>query len=59
MKFKILMGVPEMSAYWDNLCDRAEKNKLGNELSLFKKLVKTLAFLSDNPNHNGLLSAAF
>ena len=37
MKFEIRMGIPEMKKYWDDLCKRAETNKLGND----KKLVTT------------------
>ena len=44
------MGIPEMEAYWHDLCDRAESNCLGND----RKLVKVLHFLSLNPNHNSL-----
>ena len=54
MKFDILMGVPEMEEYWDDLCKRAEKNKLGNDKRRFKKLLKTLNYLSNDPNHNSL-----
>jgi hypothetical protein len=54
MKFEILMGIPEMEEYWNDLCKRAENNKLGNDLKLFKKLIKTLNFLSTDPNHNSL-----
>jgi len=54
MKFKILMGVPEMHELWEDLCSRAEKNKLGNEARTFKKLVKTLNFLRHDPKYVGL-----
>jgi hypothetical protein len=54
MKFDILMGVPEMKEYWDNLCRKADTHKLGDETKLFKKLVKALNFLSNDPNHNSL-----
>jgi hypothetical protein len=54
MKFEILMGIPEMKAYWEDLCERADTDKLGNEKKIFKKLVKVLNLLSDNPRHNSL-----
>lgn len=54
MKFEILMGIPEMEEYWRDLCDRAEKNKLGKDKIRFKKLVKTLYLLANNPHHNSL-----
>ena len=54
MTFDILMGVPDMKKYWDDLCKRAETNTLGNQKQIFKKLVKTLSLLSNNPSHNSL-----
>ncbi len=54
--FKIVMGVPEIKAYWENLCERAKNNTLGNDKVLFKKLVKCLDFLRNNPKHNSLLT---
>ncbi|NOX65818.1 MAG: hypothetical protein GXO85_08465 [Chlorobi bacterium] len=56
MKFKIVMGIPDMIKYWERLCKKADSNKLGNDLKLFKKLVKTLSILSNNPKHPGLKS---
>ena len=54
MKFEILMGIPEMKAYWDDLCERADIGKLGNDKKIFKKLVKDLNLLHNNPKHNRL-----
>ena len=54
MKFEIVMGIPGMQAFWEDLCQRAELNKLGNEASLFKRLLKTLDFLRNDPKHRGL-----
>ncbi len=54
MKFKIRMGVPEMDEYWEELCQKADTDQLGNEKKLFKKLVKVLNLLSENPQHNSL-----
>ena len=54
MKFEILMGIPEMKEYWDNLCNRAKTDKLGNEKKLFKKFIKALNFLRYDPKHNSL-----
>ena len=42
MKFDILMGVPEMKKFWDDLCGRAEDETLGKDRKLFKKFVKCL-----------------
>lgn len=49
------MGVPEMKAFWDELC---RKNKDGSaskdEKKLYKKLGKTLYQISINPRYPGL-----
>jgi len=51
------MGVPEMEAYWNDVSARKLAGGLaGNEDRFFKKLVKTLGFLSQNPRHPGLAS---
>jgi hypothetical protein len=48
--FRIRMGVPEMEAYWNDLSTRKLAGKLDkDEEKFFKKLVKTLRFLSQNP----------
>jgi hypothetical protein len=53
--FQLRMGVPEMEAHWNDLTDRAEKNRLNQaERKHFKKLVKTLNFLGANPRHPSL-----
>lgn len=54
MKFEILMGIPEIKAYWEDLCERADTDKLGSDKNIFKKLVKVIKLLSDNPSHNSL-----
>ena len=52
MTFRIRMGVPEMAAYWDDLSGRALAGTLDKaEVKFFKKLVKALAFLQQNPRH--------
>jgi hypothetical protein len=56
MKFNIRMGVPEMENFWKELCQKADEQKLGNESKLFKRLVKTLSLLENNPKHPGLKS---
>jgi hypothetical protein len=51
------MGVPAMQHYWDDLSVRSQCNKLDNdEKKLWKKLVKTVLFLSSDPRHNSLHS---
>ena len=54
MKFDILMGLPEVKEFWDDLCERFESDTLGNDEKIFKKLVKCLNFLKNNPKHNSL-----
>jgi hypothetical protein len=55
MAFKIRMGVPEMEAFWNDLATRKQAGKLGkDEAKFFKKWVKALDYLSQNPRHNSL-----
>ncbi|MDA3811173.1 MAG: hypothetical protein PF518_12695 [Spirochaetaceae bacterium] len=57
MPFSIRMGIPEMEFFWKDLTDRADNNKLNkSDQKLFKKLVKSFNFLSQNPRHPGLSS---
>lgn len=57
MHLKIWMGVPEMQEYWDDLSSRYDLNELdNNELKEFKKLVKCIQMLGNNPKHPGLNS---
>jgi hypothetical protein len=49
------MGLPEMAAMWSDLSTRKLQGKLDrNEEKLFKKLVKVLGYLGDNPRHHSL-----
>jgi hypothetical protein len=55
--FRIRMGVPEMEAYWNDISNRKLAGTLDkDEEKFFKKLVKTLRFLGQNPRHPGLES---
>ena len=55
MRFNIRMGVPGMVGIWSDLSTRKLRGRLdGNEEKFFKKLVKVLGFLSDNPRHPSL-----
>ena len=57
MSFEIRMGVPEVELIWNTLKEKADTGILTkNEKKFFKKLVKTLNFLSQNPGHPGLSS---
>jgi hypothetical protein len=52
---KIRMSVPEMEALWNDLTVKVDQNLLkGEDIMLFKKLVKTLALLRKDPRHPGL-----
>jgi len=55
MPFNIRMGLPEMALVWSDLSTRKLQGKLdGNEDRFFKKLVKVLGFLGNNPRHHSL-----
>ncbi len=57
MAFHIRMGVPEMAALWNDLSARKLQGRLDkDEEKFFKKLVKALGFLGQNPRHPGLAS---
>src|SRR6516165_4968036 len=57
MPFRIRMGAPEMEALWNDLAGRKQKAELDkNEERFFKKFVKALGYLSENPRHNSLVS---
>jgi len=49
------MGVPEMEALWKDLSKRKDKGALTKEENeFFKKWVKAMGQLRDNPRHPGL-----
>jgi hypothetical protein len=55
MAFNIRMGLPQMEALWRDLSTRKQQGTLNKEEEkFFKKLVKTLGYLSENPRHNSL-----
>lgn len=55
MAYKIRMGLPEMAVLWNDLSTRKQQSLLDkDEERLFKKLVKALSFLQENPRHNSL-----
>jgi hypothetical protein len=57
MAFAIRMGVPEMAALWQDLSSRKLQGELGRtEEKFFKKLVKALGYLQENPRHPSLAS---
>ena len=53
--YDIVMGVPEMRDFWENLSSKVETNTAnGDEIKLYRKMGKTLYHLSQNPRHTGL-----
>src|ERR1017187_8537163 len=57
MAFNIRMGLPEMAALWNDLSTRKQQGRLDkDEEKFFKKLVKALGYLGQNPRHNSLAS---
>lgn len=46
-----------MEAKWNDLVDRADQDQLDQtEQKFYRKLVKTLGYLRENPRHNSLVS---
>jgi hypothetical protein len=57
MAFNIRMGIPGMEAKWNDLVDRARRDQLDKtEQKFYRKLVKALGYLRENPRHNSLAS---
>lgn len=49
------MGIPEMQEYWNTLLSKSKNGSLkGKDKQVFKKLVKALKLLQNNPKHPGL-----
>jgi len=57
MPFKIRLGIAEVEAFWNEMNQKFDSNELNaNEKIFFRKFVKALRLLSDNPRHNSLNS---
>ena len=55
MQFEIVLGVPEVAYYWNDLDKKYESRKLtGKEKILFKKLIKAFRLLESDPRSNSL-----
>jgi hypothetical protein len=53
--FKIHMGVPEMKEFWASLKETVKTGKASkNDERMYKRIGKTLRFISVNPQHPGL-----
>lgn len=51
------MGIPEVKALWDDLTAREAAGRLdAHDLKLFKRFVKALFLIEQNPRHNSLHS---
>jgi hypothetical protein len=52
MAFIIRKGLPEMETLWNDLSTRKQQGQLDrDEEKFFKKLVKSLGYLAENPRH--------
>ncbi|MCC5914460.1 MAG: hypothetical protein JJU46_08815 [Balneolaceae bacterium] len=53
--FNIRMGIPEMKEFWDDLIVKKKNDNLNtDEEELFKRLAKSIKFLSVDPKHPSL-----
>ncbi len=53
--YKIRMGIPEMEELWNDLSARKIQGQLSkDEERFFKKWVKAMGYLRDNPRHPSL-----
>ena len=57
MVFKIRLGIPEVENFWNEMIQKFDRDELNaTEHKFFKKFVKALRLLADNPRHNSLNS---
>ena len=55
MNLEIVLGIPDVENYWNDLSAKFENGKLsGREKTLFTKLIKALKLLETNPRSNSL-----
>ena len=55
MIFEIVLGIPEVENYWNDLDNKYQVGKLsGKEKTLFNKLIKAFSLLESNPRSNSL-----
>ena len=53
--YSIVMGIPEMRDFWDNLCSKVNSGLASkDEMKLYKKMGKAMYHISQNPRHTGL-----
>lgn len=57
MTFTLRMGVPEMQAFYEEMMHNIESQTCdADEAHLYKKFLKALSLLAQNPRHNSLQS---
>lgn len=57
MPYQIELGVPEFRDFFQDLSSRAQSGNIDKgEIRLFKKLIKVMSYLQNNPLHNSLIS---
>ena len=57
MIFEIVLGIPEVENYWNDLDNKYQVGKLsGKEKTLFNKLIKAFSLLESNPRSNCLVT---
>jgi len=55
MVFEIVLGIPDVENYWNELDNKYQTGKLsGKEKTLFTKLIKAFRLLESNPRSNSL-----
>ena len=55
MIFEIILGIPDVENYWNDLDNKYQVGKLsGKEKTLFNKLIKAFRLLESNPRSNSL-----
>ena len=55
MQFEIVLGIPEVEKYWNELDNKYQTGKLsGKDKTLFNKLIKSFRLLESNPRSNSL-----
>ena len=55
MTFDIYFGIPEIRDLWLNLTERVDKKEATKEeVKFYRKLLKVLKLLRNNPRHNSL-----
>ena len=55
MSFEIYFGIPEVRDFWLEISKKVEDNTATkDETKFYKKFIKAVTLLKNNPHHNGL-----